>query len=185
MIRVYISNAEAVVVEAGQESDTINVTPSSDTSFMVEGGEPIGDGRRRRRIEGIGDGRARRHTFHVHDAIGRLRIVLPRCNHCIHEPMVGAGADTAGVSRIQHQPHFRMIRVMCSGRIQPGFIPRAGEERQIHIWWGGLQNNGDLMLLLAHLLRLNPEWIDARLTVRSIARSQAFIEDMQLLGGES
>ena len=47
-----------------------------------------------------------------------------------------------------------------------------GQEKRIDLWWGGLQNNGDLMLLLAHLLRLNPEWSDARLTVRSIARSE-------------
>jgi amino acid transporter len=47
-----------------------------------------------------------------------------------------------------------------------------GQEKRIDLWWGGLQNNGDLMLLLAHLLRLNPEWTDARLTVRSIARSE-------------
>jgi amino acid transporter len=48
-----------------------------------------------------------------------------------------------------------------------------GQEKRIDLWWGGLQNNGDLMLLLAHLLCLNPEWNDARLTVRSIARSEA------------
>ena len=48
-----------------------------------------------------------------------------------------------------------------------------GQEKRVDLWWGGLQNNGDLMLLLAHLLRLNPEWTDARLTVRSIARSRA------------
>ncbi len=48
-----------------------------------------------------------------------------------------------------------------------------GQEKRIDLWWGGLQNNGDLMLLLAHLLRLNPEWNNARLTVRSIARSEA------------
>ncbi len=47
-----------------------------------------------------------------------------------------------------------------------------GQEKRIDLWWGGLQNNGDLMLLLAHLLRLNPEWADARLTVRSIARTE-------------
>ncbi len=40
------------------------------------------------------------------------------------------------------------------------------------LWWGGQQNNGDLMLLLAHLLRLNTEWQGARLIVRSIARSE-------------
>jgi F420-non-reducing hydrogenase iron-sulfur subunit len=49
-------------------------------------------------------------------------IVVFACNWCSY-----AGADTAGVSRIQHQPHFRMIRVMCSGRIQPGFVLRAFE----------------------------------------------------------
>ena len=51
------------------------------------------------------------------------RIVVFACNWCSY-----AGADTAGVSRIQHQPHFRMIRVMCSGRIQPGFVLRAFEK---------------------------------------------------------
>jgi len=47
-----------------------------------------------------------------------------------------------------------------------------GQEKRIDLWWGGQQNNGDLMLLLAHLLRLNPEWQGARLLVRSIARSE-------------
>ncbi len=47
-------------------------------------------------------------------------IVVFACNWCSY-----AGADTAGVARIQQQPHFRMIRVMCSGRIEPGFILRA------------------------------------------------------------
>jgi len=51
------------------------------------------------------------------------RIVVFACNWCSY-----AGADTAGVSRIQHQPYFRMIRVMCSGRIQPAFVLRAFEK---------------------------------------------------------
>ncbi len=51
------------------------------------------------------------------------RIVVFACNWCSY-----AGADTAGVSRIQHQPNFRMIRVMCSGRIQPAFVLRAFEK---------------------------------------------------------
>jgi len=51
------------------------------------------------------------------------RIVVFACNWCSY-----AGADTAGVSRIQQQPHFRMIRVMCSGRIQPAFVLRAFEK---------------------------------------------------------
>ncbi|MEN8150971.1 MAG: Na-K-Cl cotransporter [Planctomycetota bacterium] len=47
-----------------------------------------------------------------------------------------------------------------------------GRDKRIDIWWGGLQNNGDLMLLLAYLLRLNPEWRDAAIRVRSIARDE-------------
>ena len=47
-----------------------------------------------------------------------------------------------------------------------------GQEQRIVIWWGGLENNGDMMLLLAHLLKLNPEWSDARIVVRSIARTE-------------
>ena len=50
-------------------------------------------------------------------------IVVFACNWCSY-----AGADTAGVSRIQQEPHFRIIRVMCSGRIQPGFVLRAFEK---------------------------------------------------------
>ena len=47
-----------------------------------------------------------------------------------------------------------------------------GSEKRVDIWWGGLQNNGDLMLLLAYLLRLNPEWQGSRLFVRSVARDE-------------
>ncbi|MGD9253976.1 MAG: Na-K-Cl cotransporter, partial [Holophagae bacterium] len=52
-----------------------------------------------------------------------------------------------------------------------------GRDKRIDIWWGGLQNNGDLMLLLAHLLQLNPGWGDATICVRSIARDE---EERQL-----
>jgi F420-non-reducing hydrogenase iron-sulfur subunit len=36
------------------------------------------------------------------------------CNWCSY-----AGADLAGVSRIQYPPNIRVVRVMCSGRIDP------------------------------------------------------------------
>jgi len=42
------------------------------------------------------------------------------CNWCSY-----AGADLAGVSRIQYPPNIRVIRVMCSGRIDPTFIFKA------------------------------------------------------------
>lgn len=40
--------------------------------------------------------------------------------------------------------------------------------RRIDIWWGGQENNGDLMLILAYMLKLNPEWERARIHVRSV-----------------
>ena len=36
------------------------------------------------------------------------------CNWCAY-----AGADLAGVSRIQYPPNIRIVRVMCSGRVDP------------------------------------------------------------------
>ncbi len=65
----------------------------------------------------------------------------------------------------------KLKKSVVLARIQPGLIPREGEWREIHIWWGGLQRNGDLMLLLAHLLSRNPEWRRARLRILSVASS--------------
>jgi F420-non-reducing hydrogenase iron-sulfur subunit len=48
------------------------------------------------------------------------KIVVFCCNWCSY-----AGADLAGVSRLQIQPHFRVIRTMCSGRIDPEFVLEA------------------------------------------------------------
>jgi F420-non-reducing hydrogenase iron-sulfur subunit len=48
------------------------------------------------------------------------RIIGFLCNWCAY-----AGADLAGVSRIQYPPNIRIIRVMCSGRIDPVFILEA------------------------------------------------------------
>jgi len=39
------------------------------------------------------------------------------CNWCSY-----AGADLAGVSRIQYPPNIRVIRVMCSGRVDPVIV---------------------------------------------------------------
>ena len=48
------------------------------------------------------------------------RIIGFLCNWCSY-----AGADLAGVSRIQYPPNIRIIRVMCSGRIDPAFVLEA------------------------------------------------------------
>ena len=45
--------------------------------------------------------------------------------------------------------------------------------KKIDIWWGGQENNGDLMLLLAYLLQLNRQWERAKITVRSVVKTEA------------
>ncbi len=42
------------------------------------------------------------------------------CNWCCY-----AAADGAGVVRFQYPPNIRVIRVMCTGRIDPLFIIEA------------------------------------------------------------
>jgi F420-non-reducing hydrogenase iron-sulfur subunit len=45
------------------------------------------------------------------------RIVAFFCNWCTY-----TAADLAGVSRLKHAPNVRVIRVMCSGRVDPQFV---------------------------------------------------------------
>jgi len=58
------------------------------------------------------------------------KIVAFLCNWCSY-----AGADLAGVSRLQYGPNVRIIRVPCTGRINPLYIMRA------------LQNGADGVLI--------------------------------------
>lgn len=44
---------------------------------------------------------------------------------------------------------------------------KTGRER-MDIWWRGKHSNGDLMLLLAHLLSLNDEWKNAKIIIHTI-----------------
>ena len=48
------------------------------------------------------------------------KIVAFLCNWCAY-----AGADLAGVSRLQYPTNMRTVRVMCSGRVDPLFIIKA------------------------------------------------------------
>lgn len=42
------------------------------------------------------------------------------CNWCSY-----TGADLAGTSRCKYSPNLRIIRVMCSGRVDPQFVLKA------------------------------------------------------------
>ena len=46
-----------------------------------------------------------------------VKLIGFMCNWCCY-----AGADLAGVSRFQYPPNIRIIRVMCSGRVDPEII---------------------------------------------------------------
>ena len=48
------------------------------------------------------------------------KIVGFACQWCTY-----AGADLAGTSRMEYPPSIRLIRVPCSGRVNPSFVVRA------------------------------------------------------------
>ena len=43
-----------------------------------------------------------------------------------------------------------------------------GKRKQINVWWRGLSDNGDLMLLLAHLIRQHSDWRGATIRLLQI-----------------
>ena len=51
------------------------------------------------------------------------KIVAFLCNWCSY-----AGADKAGSSQTPYPPNVRVVRVMCSGRVDPQFVLKAYEE---------------------------------------------------------
>ena len=59
-------------------------------------------------------------------------IVAFLCNWCSY-----AGADLAGTSRIQYPPNVKIIRVMCSGRVNPVFVLNALQEGMDGVIIGG------------------------------------------------
>ncbi len=59
-------------------------------------------------------------------------IIAFLCNWCSY-----AGADLAGVSRIQYPPSIRIVRVPCSGRVNPYFIIKCLTEG-----WDGVLVSG-------------------------------------------
>src|SRR5512146_3335065 len=48
------------------------------------------------------------------------RIVAFFCNWCTY-----TAADLAGVSRLKYAPNVRVVRLMCSGRVDPQFVLAA------------------------------------------------------------
>ena len=68
------------------------------------------------------------------------------CNWCAY-----AGADFAGVSRLQYPAAVRIIRTMCSGRVHPKFILRAFAKGAGQVLVAGCHPPGDCHYVAGNL----------------------------------
>ena len=124
------------------------------------------------------------------------KIVVFCCNWCSF-----AGADLAGTSRLKMKPNFRVIRTMCSGRIDPTFIFYAFAKGADGVMVAGCHpgdchyNSGNYkarrrMMLLKNVLpqfgiepeRLRLEWISAAEATKFQSTVNEFIDEVTKLG---
>jgi F420-non-reducing hydrogenase iron-sulfur subunit len=118
------------------------------------------------------------------------------CNWCSY-----AGADLAGVSRLQYPPNLKMIRVMCSGSVSPEHILEAFHHGADGVFIGGC-HPGDChymsgnhktqrkVSLLKELLsqfglepeRLRLDWVSAAEGQRFAQVITDFTEEIRKLG---
>lgn len=118
------------------------------------------------------------------------------CNWCSY-----AGADLAGVSRLQYPPNIRIIRLMCSGRVEPEFVVKAlssGADGVLvlgchigdcHYMYGNHRTKKRMAILekiLGYLgidpRRMRLEWISAAEGSRFAEVVTKFTEEMRELG---
>ncbi|MBF2080334.1 MAG: Na-K-Cl cotransporter [Synechococcales cyanobacterium T60_A2020_003] len=51
-----------------------------------------------------------------------------------------------------------------------------GNHRRIDVWWGGVQANGSLMLLLAYLLRTSQNWRNATIRLKLVVTNESAVQ---------
>lgn len=124
------------------------------------------------------------------------RVVVFACNWCSY-----AGADTAGINRVQYSPLIRVVRVMCSGRVNPSHVLAAFQEGadgvlvsgchfgDCHYKFGNYKavEQFDRLKRLIELLGLEPgrvrlEWISAAEGGRFGEVINEFVEQIKALG---
>ncbi|MBA7666726.1 hypothetical protein ES703_74807 [subsurface metagenome] len=124
------------------------------------------------------------------------KIVVFCCNWCSY-----AGADFAGTSRLTNEPCFRVIRTMCSGRVEPTFIFQAFAHGADGVMIAGCHpgdchyNSGNYkamrrVMLLRNVLpqlgvepeRLRLEWISASEAPKFQSAVSGFIDEVTELG---
>ena len=117
------------------------------------------------------------------------------CNWCSY-----AGADLAGVSRIQYPPNIRILRLMCSGRVEPYFIFEALKNGidgviimgchpgECHYMTGNYEAEMKYQLLKSLLTyvgldnRISLEWVSASEGIRFAEVVTNFTNSIQKLG---
>jgi len=60
------------------------------------------------------------------------KIIAFLCNWCAY-----AGADLAGIGRLQYSPSVRVIRVMCSATVSPHHILKSFQKGVDGVFVGG------------------------------------------------
>lgn len=124
------------------------------------------------------------------------RILAFTCNWCSY-----AGADLAGVSRMQYPPNVRLIKVMCSGRVTPAMLLGAFEKGIDGVIFSGchigdchyISGNEKAQIVyertkkLMKALGLDPkrlrqEWVSAAEGERFARIMTEFTEEMKSLG---
>lgn len=124
------------------------------------------------------------------------KIVVFACNWCSY-----AALDLAGTSRMKYPPNFRVIKVMCSGRIDPQFILEAFRKGadgvlitgchpgDCHYIEGNFKNLRRFVLLRRMLEklgiekeRLRLEWISASEAAKFVEVAKEMVEQVKALG---
>jgi F420-non-reducing hydrogenase iron-sulfur subunit len=124
------------------------------------------------------------------------KILVFACNWCSY-----AGADNAGVNRLQYAPNIRVIRVMCSGRVNPAFILEAFSKGADGVLWSGChfgdchyifgnykaEENYKRLKAVLEMLgiedgRLRLEWVSAAEGVKWARLINEFTEQVRTLG---
>ncbi len=124
------------------------------------------------------------------------KIVAFFCNWCTY-----MAADSAGISRMKYAPNARVVRLMCSGRIDPQFVLEAFAKGADGVLIGGChpgdchyQEGNYKTLRRVHLLkrvlkemgveedRFRLEWISAAEADRLRTTMNDMVEKVRALG---
>ena len=124
------------------------------------------------------------------------KVIAFLCNWCSY-----AGADLAGISRLQYPPNIRIVRVPCSGRINPlylikalqagwdGFLVSGCHPGDCHYQKGNLNARRRITGLKPFLEaigiggdRLRLEWISASEAPKVAETVKSFTETIKQLG---